>query len=194
MSFSTLVNFTKGWPCPSIVDHITGANTGVIIAEGMIGTIDPSTGLWKLGVIDTNLPGYVFRNGPGTYTATGAAAAGASLDAGQVFVVANSSQQVNYGNIQGIALLNQIEFTTAWYGGNDVGSSDATPTPGVGDQLYADIDGRLKVGKTAGGSVTAGVSGKIVVGIVKVAPHAGTGFQPATLITVLPDNTKRVIA
>ena len=178
MSFQLLVNFRKGWPCPSIVDHVTGADANVIIAEGMIGSINYATGLWQLGVADVNHPGYVFRNGPGTYAATGAAIAGASLDAGQVFVAANSSQQVNYGNIQGIALLNQIEFDTVWFGGNDVGTSGATPNPGAGDQLYADTDGRLKVGKTAAGVVTAGVSGKICVGIVKVASHAGTGFQP----------------
>ena len=179
MSLTLKVNFLKGWPSPAIAEKVA-STAATTLDQGMIGRLDESTGKWVLGVSGVNQVPYVFRNAYG------------DPDAGRASTnVVEYVQPTNLGGIQGISFNNAIEFETVQYGGADVGSTSATPTPAVGDQLYADTDGKLKVGKNLAGTATAGVTGKPLVAVVTQAPH---GFQGSNYISVVPLATRVVNA
>ena len=172
MSFRLSVNFLKGWPCPSIVDFVGAPAAGVTVAEGLVAHRD-STGKWVLGVSAVNQVPYVLWNG-------------AAGDGDQAHVFPSTATasaagyvQAGYGGVQGIAHINQIEVETAQYAG----------TPQFGDSLYADTDGVLKI---CAGSAT--VSGKLIVALVTKGVHTKPGTGAVSMITYIPDNSKRITA
>lgn len=168
MSFQLKVNFVKGWPCPSIVDHVGSPATGVTVDEGLIARLD-SAGDWVLGISNVNQIPHVLWNG-----------AAGDGDHSHVFNAAQHYAQVGWGGVQGIAFINQIEVETSGYGG----------TPAYGDQLYADVDGKLKVAITAAGAVS--VAAKVIVAICTKGVHKmSAGAGNADVITFIPDNSKR---
>jgi hypothetical protein len=72
---------------------------------------------------------------------------------------------------------NAIEFQTIQY----------TGTPAVGDQLYADVDGLLKVAVNAAGTVVT--AAKAIIATVTRGVHA---YQGKNYIQVVPDKSKRL--
>ena len=164
MSLTLKVNFKKGWPSPSVVEKVANPASGVTTLEaGKIGRLD-TTGKWVLGISAVNQPAYVFRNDQGDPDAARGAADSSSI-------------QGAYGGIQGVSFDNAIEFETIQYAG----------TPAVGDQLYADTDGKLKVAvNNAGTLVTAS---KVIVATVTRGVHS---YQGNSYIQVVPDKSKRL--
>lgn len=166
MSLTLKVNFKKGWPSPSIVEKAAAPASGVTTLEaGKVGHLD-TDGKWVLGVSAVNQLPYVFRNDQN------------DPDAGR------SATNTGYvqgalGAIQGVALSNALEFQTVQYAGN----------PAIGDQLYADTDGKLKVAITAAG-VTS-VASKVIVATVTKGVHQ---YQTSNYIQVVPDTSKRISA
>ncbi len=165
MSLTLKVNFKKGWPSPSIVEKVSAPAAGVTTLEaGMVGHLDAS-GKWVLGVSGVAQLPYVFRNSQGDPDAN------RGVPSGAMYVAAD------LGGIQGIAHSNAIEYQTVQYAG----------APAVGDQLYADTDGALKVAiNEAGVMVTAS---KVVVAVVTKGVHK---YQDGSYIQVIPDNSKRL--
>lgn len=166
MSLTLKVNFKKGWPSPSIVEKVANPASGVTTLEaGKIGHLN-STGQWVLGVSAVNQPAYVFRND--------------QSDPDTQFNNSGSdglAVQGAYGGVQGISLDNAIEFETVQYAG----------TPAIGDQLYADTDGLLKVAVNAAGSLVA--ASKAIVAVVTRGVHK---YQNSNYIQVVPDKSKRL--
>lgn len=134
--------------------------------EGKIAHRDAS-GNWVLGVSAVNQTPYVLWNG-----------AARDGDHGASFDKTAGTQQVSWGGIQGVSHNNAIEYETAQYAG----------TPVFGDSLYADTDGVLKI--CAG---SASVSGKVIIATVTKGVHAAPG-SGVNMVTVVPDNSKRVTA
>lgn len=163
MSLAKKLNFVKGWPNPHILEHVGPPASGVTVDEGLIAHRN-SAGAWVLGVSDRTQMPYVLWNG-----------AAGDGDQGVSFDKTASSQQVKWGGVQGIAFLNPMEFSTAKYSG----------TPVFGDGLYADTDGVLKIC-----SGSADVSSKVIVAYVTKGVTASP--QGVNMITVLPDNSRRI--
>ena len=166
MSLTLKVNFKKGWPSPSVVEKVAAPASGVTTLEaGKIGRLD-TTGKWVLGIAAVNQPAYVFRNDQNDPDTTYNYGGSDSL-----------ATQAAYGGVQGVSLDNAIEFETIQYSG----------TPAVGDQLYADTDGLLKVAvNNAGTLVTAS---KVIVATVTRGVHS---YQGSSYIQVVPDKSKRL--
>lgn len=165
MSLAIKVNFLKGWPSPTIVEKVATAATGVTTLEaGKVGTLD-ATGKWVLGISKVNQVPYVFRNDQD------------SPDAGRA-AHENDYVQASFSGVQGISHNNQIEYQTIQFDG----------TPAVGDRLYADTDGKLKVAvKASDDSIVA--NSKVIVALCTGAPAT---YQGLSYITVVPDNSKDV--
>lgn len=163
MSLTLKVNFKKGWPSPSIVEKAAAPASAVTTLEaGMVGHLD-TNGDWVLGVSAvTQLP-FVFRNDQD------------DPDANRGAFNTNYVQGA-FGAVQGVAHSNALEYQTVQYAG----------TPAIGDQLYADTDGKLKVAVTAADVLVA--ASKPIVAIVTKGVHA---YQHSSYITVVPDNSKR---
>jgi hypothetical protein len=166
MPLTLKVNFKKGWPSPSIVEKVANPASGVTTLEaGKIGRLN-STGQWVLGIAAVNQPAYVFRN-----------------DQGDPDTATNNSGsdglavQGAFGGVQGISLDNAIEFETVQYAG----------TPAIGDQLYADTDGLLKVAVNAAGTLVT--ASKVIVATVTRGVHS---YQNSSYIQVVPDKSKRL--
>lgn len=135
------VNFTKGWPSKSIVEEVLLPDTGVEPEAGFIGRrklTDPD--VWVLGVDSLEQEPFIFRNDFDDPDATRSAHA-------------SDYKQVPFGGIQGISFQNPLEIETIQYGG----------TPSVGDLLYADTDGLLKI--------DPGASGNIILAVCIKAPY-----------------------
>jgi hypothetical protein len=165
MSLQKSLNFVRGWPNPHIHEHVGKPATGVVPLEGAIAHRDVN-GKWVLGVSAAGQLAYVLWNG-----------AAGDGDQGVDFDKTKSSQQVNWGGVQGVGHDNPIEYTTTRYSG----------TPAFGDSLYADVDGILKVAVQADGTVVT--ASKIIVAQVTKAPAA----QPngVTAVQIIPDNSRR---
>jgi hypothetical protein len=167
------VNFIKGWPCPSIVDFVSNNTPSTTtLAEGMIACRN-SVGQWVPGGPTTsaiNQIPYILWNGAGGL--------GDQAHPFPTTATASAAQyvQASYGGVQGIALTNQIEVETAVYGGS----------PQFGDALYADSNGVLQV--CAGSAI---VGSKIIIGIVTKGVHTKPGAGNPSMITFIPDNSKR---
>lgn len=160
MSLKLKVNFLKGWPCPSIVDFVsTNTPSSVALDEGMIAHRD-SAGKWVLGVANVKEHAYVLWNGAARDGDHGAAFPSTATASQSHYV------QTNYGGVQGIALLNQIEVETAQY----------TGAPVFGDELSAGTDGILKVA----------VNPEIVIAVCTKGVHAKPGHGAVNMITFLP--------
>lgn len=171
MSLKLKVNFLKGWPNPYVVDFVSTNTPGsTAVDEGKIAHRN-STGQWVLGVANVNEVPHVLWNG--------AARDGDNNQAFPSTATAAAANQatVNWGGIQGLAFINALEFETSQFSG----------TPAFGDQLYADVDGLLKI---CVGS--ASVSNKVIVAIVTKVSHVKPGTGAVAMITVLPDNSKRL--
>ena len=166
MSLQKNLNFVRGWPNPHINEWIGKPATGVVPLEGAIAHRN-SAGAWVLGVSSPGQLAYVLWNG-----------AAGDGDQGVAFNPALSSQQVNWGGVQGVGHDNPIEYTTTRYSG----------TPAFGDSLYADTDGLLKVAVQADGTLIA--ASKVIVAQVTKAPTA----QPngVTAVQIIPDNSRRL--
>ena len=169
MSLTLKVNFKKGWPSPSIVEKAAQPATGVTTLEaGMVGHLD-TAGAWVLGVSHLNQLPYVFRNDQGDPDA--------NRGAHDATYVAGA-----FGAIQGVAHSNPIEYQTVQYAG----------TPAVGDELYADTDGEVKVAVTkAQAEARSGTTAasQVIVAVVTKGVHA---YQHASYIQVVPDNSRRL--
>jgi hypothetical protein len=164
-SLTLKVNFTKGWPNPSIVEKVAAPASGVTtLDQGMVGHLDLATNTWVLGVDAITHTAYVFRNAQN------------DPDAGRLSNDQASYIQANLGGIQGISFENPIEFWTTQYSG----------TPAPGDQLYADTDGLLKVAINAANSTIT--ASKPIVAVVTQGPKL---YQGTSHITVIPDTSKR---
>lgn len=165
MSLTLKVNFKKGWPSPSIVEKVANPASGVTTLEaGKIGRLN-TAGQWVLGISAVSQSAYVFRNDQGDPDAQ-------SNNSGSDGLAVQGA----FGGVQGISLDNAIEFQTVQYAG----------TPAVGDQLYADTDGKLKVAITAAGSTS--VASKPIVAVVTRGVHP---YQGQSYIQVVPDKSKR---
>ena len=181
MGFQLRVNFLKGWPCPSIVDHVGVPAVGVTVFEGAI-ACQNAAGQWVLGASSVSDVPHVLWNG-----------ASGDGDHAHVFDPTKDYGQVAWGGVQGIALLNQIEVETAAWGTTLAADGSALGTPAYGDQLFADTDGKLKVAMTAAGVKKA--SSKLVVAIcTKGAHQMSAGAMNASMISFVPDNSKRITA
>jgi hypothetical protein len=142
-SLKNKVNFTKGWPSKTIVEESLRPDTGVTIEAGFIGVrkhSDPD--VWVLGVLDLVDEPFVFRNDSD------------DPDANRPAHDAAEYKQVPFGGVQGISFQNPLEIETIQF----------TGTPAVGERLYADTDGKLKVG--AGATGTTVQAGKVIVAVV----------------------------
>lgn len=143
MSLKNKVNFTKGWPSKTIQEEVLLPDTGVVIEAGFIGTrkhADPE--VWVLGIGNLVDEVFIFRN-----DSTDPDAARTAHDAAEY-------KQVPFGGVQGISFQNPLEIETIQYDG----------TPAVGDKLYADTDGLLKVAEQEDGTVLE--NSKVVVAVV----------------------------
>ena len=165
-SFILKVNFLKGWPSPTIIEKSAQPATGVTIEAGMVGRLN-TAGAWVLGITGVSQVPYIFRNESD------------DVDAGKAFVPTRSWNQISWGGVQGISFNSQFEVQTSQYAG----------TPAVGDQLYADTDGKLKVAITEAGATSQ--AGKVIVGVVTRGVHAGTGDGPVSYIAFVPDRGGR---
>jgi hypothetical protein len=121
MSMQLKVNISKGWPSPAIVEESALPNTGVTIEAGMVGSIDSTTGKWKLGTLTVSSIPYIFLNDSGDPDAVRAS----------IGVTAN----VPWGGVHGILFLSPIEVETIQYAG----------TPAVGDDLTINAAGKFAV-------------------------------------------------
>lgn len=163
MSLTLKVNFKKGWPSPAIVEKAVAPASGVTTLEaGMVGRLD-SNNNWVLGVSAVSQLPYIFRNDQADPDANRGA-----TNTGYV--------QAAFGAVQGIAFSNALEIQTIQYSG----------TPAIGDQLYADTDGLLKVAINAAGSTIQ--ASKPIVGVVT---KGVTAYQKSNYITFVPDVSKR---
>jgi hypothetical protein len=182
MGFQLRVNFLKGWPCPSIVDHVGTPAAGVTVFEGAI-ACQNAAGQWTLGASSVSDVPHVLWNG-----------AAGDGDNAHVFDPTKDYGQVGWGGVQGIAFLNQIEVETAAWSTSTAGTTDgAFGTPAYGDQLFADTDGKLKVAMTAAGVKKA--AAKLIVAIcTKDAHQMSAGAMNASMISFVPDISKRITA
>ena len=142
-SLKVKVNFTKGWPSKTIMEDVLLPDSGVEIEAGFIGRkkhTDPD--VWVLGIDDLVDEVFIFRN---DYDDPDASRS--STDAGEY-------RQVPFGGVQGISFQNPLEIETIQYSG----------TPALGDRLYADTDGLLKVAVLANGTLVA--ASKVVVAVM----------------------------
>lgn len=116
MSLQVLVNITKGWPSPFVVEKSLPAGSGVTLTQGLIATI-ATTGAWQLGVTSVDqIPFVIMVDHTDPSTNRGSA-------------LPTQYVQVGYGAIHGVGLNNPLEIETAVY---DTGSSYA-----IGDVLSA---------------------------------------------------------
>ena len=170
MSFTLKVNFTKGWPCPTIVDHVGNPASGQTVDEGMIAHLN-SAGEWVRGVSNVNQTPHVLWNG-----------AAQDGDHGHVFDSAKAYAQVGWGGIQGVSFINQIEVETSQY--------DTGTLPAFGDQLDAHTDGKLYVAVQADGTLIR--ASKVICAICVKGPHKmANGAGNVNVITITPDMSKR---
>lgn len=173
MSLKLKVNITKGWPNPQILEETLAPNTGVTIEAGMIGSKDPATGKWRLGLpgIAGDVP-YIFLNDSGDPDANRGA-----HEAGALYV------QIGWGGVHGISLTQPLEIQTTQF--------DSAQTFAVGDQVYVHTDGKLKRGvDSAGAKVAGSTNGAVIVGIVTVPSHT---IGKSTFITFTTDLSKRLV-
>jgi hypothetical protein len=142
MSLLNKVNFTKGWPNPSIQEEVLMPDTGVTIEAGFIGArkqTDPD--VWILGIDALIEEVFIFRNDS---TDPDAARAAATTD----------SKAIPFGGVQGISFQNPLEIETIQY----------TGSPAIGDQLFAHTDGKLGIAVTKAGLLVA--ASKVVIAVV----------------------------
>lgn len=142
-SLKNKVNFTKGWPSKSIQEEVLQPDSGVSIEAGFVGIrkhADPE--VWILGVPNLVDEVFIFRNDSD------------DPDAARTSHDPDEYRQVPFGGVQGISFQNPLEIETIQYDG----------APSVGDKLYADVDGLLKVAEQEDGTVLA--LSKIVVAVV----------------------------
>lgn len=150
-SLKNKVNFTKGWPSKSISEEVLLPDTDVTIEAGFIGTrkhADPE--VWVLGIDNLVDEVFIFRNDSD------------DPDAARPAHDTTEYRQVGIGGVQGISFQNPLEIETIQYAG----------TPAVGDKLYADSDGLLKVAEQEDGTEVAYEKAVIAV-VVKPAYYVG---------------------
>lgn len=168
MSLLNKVNFTKGWPSKSVVEAVLMPDTDVELEAGFVGRRKhTSPDVWVLGITSLTQEAFIFRNDFD------------DPDAARASTNGNSYVQVPIGGIQGIAFQNPLEIETTQFAG----------TPAVGQHLYADTDGKLKVGADAAGEMV--VASKV---IIAVCIKAATVIGNSTYITVIPVPTRYVTA
>lgn len=178
MSLQVLVNITKGWPSPAIVEKSLAAGAGVTLTQGLIATI-AATGLWQLGVTSVDqVPFLITVDKTDPSTARGAFAGGTSY------------LQVAYGAIQGIGLNNALEIEVVNYGG----SPYQVTTLGVGTTATYTVGSVLSAPATAtgtngvNGAVQLASSNQIIIGTVTVAPYQRGNWTYLTWIPVPSHN------
>jgi hypothetical protein len=178
MSLQVLVNITKGWPSPFIVEKSLTAGAGVTLTQGLIATI-ASTGLWQLGVTTVDqVPFLITVDATDPSTSRGAYTGGTSY------------KQVAYGAIQGIGFNNALEIEVANYGG----SPYQTVTLGVGTTTAYAIGAVLSAPATAtgnngvNGTVQPASSNQIIIATVTAAPYQRGNWTYLTFIPVPSHN------
>jgi hypothetical protein len=133
MSLNTVINITKGWPSPSIVEASLPVDETVtdVLGQGEVVTISDDR-KWKRGVASVNATPYII-----TVDSDDPSTGRSAHKAGY--------KQVPWGAVQGISLSNPLEIETAFYKADDtyaIGSALSAPTGKV--QLAE--DGEVVVG------------------------------------------------
>lgn len=173
MSIVNRGHFRKGWPSPQIVEKVAQPSSGVTTLQAFkVGRLNNSTGTWDLGVNGATQEPHVFHNDQ------------ADPDSGNVSTDPTLYTSVLFGGVHGISHQNPLIYETSQFGTTCPTGSVACGTPAVGDQLFADTDGKYYVGKTAAGA--SKLNSQILIAVVTEAPHTKQGIS---YITVRPIHT-----
>jgi len=158
MSLPQRIHFhLGGWPDPKAVqdtlnahtDHSYGSANELDVCHVGRRVAEGSNTVWDLGITAvTDIP-FIFRNGVADFDA----ATPAHKD---------GYKAVPYGGINGVSFQNAMEVNVSGYGEGTV--------PAVGDLLYSDTDGILKVATQADGTAVA--LSKVQIAVVIKAPYS----------------------
>lgn len=172
MALPQQIHFHQGgWPDPKAVQDTLPAHSGhaygsaaelEVCHVGRRVTEGTST-VWDLGITALTQVPFIFRNGVTDFDA----APPAHKD---------GYKAVPYGGINGVSFANTMEVDIATY--------DTVTTPAVGDTLYADTDGVLKVATQEDGTLIA--ASKVQIATVVKGPFS---IGTVTFIRIAPLRT-----